>query len=296
MTHRRKQHPPHLALVRRVDLGETTLTPKAVDRRTSDEIVSLYTAAVVYGIGTGTWIAIGAGSGQSNPGTATYVVPPILLTAASVGGIALADSQHVFRYGGAQSVVSGLYIGIEEGAIWTIVDESINDNHTNMSPPLAATVVWGAATAGAIGGGILGGLHATTPGRASFVGSAALWSSVLSGSVAGAFGGNKEGAVGPFTVAGIGLNVGLVGGLVLSEPFSPTIARVRFLDLGGASGYLVGLGFYEAGANNKTNAQAALGSGAIGSAVGLASPGCSRDRCKTIVSAVATPSRRRSEA
>jgi type IV secretory pathway VirB10-like protein len=46
-----------LVFVKRSDLGESTLSPKALDRRTTDELAQLYTSAFFYGVGTGGWIA-----------------------------------------------------------------------------------------------------------------------------------------------------------------------------------------------------------------------------------------------
>ena len=68
--------------------------------------------------------------------------------------------------------------------------------------------------------------------------------------------------------AGVALNTGVIGGLLLAEPVSPMVARVRLLDLGGATGYLVGAGLYAA-ARHDAGTNAVLGFGALGCALGL---------------------------
>ncbi len=259
-----------LAFVRRIDLGESHLTPKALDERTGDELASLYASGVLYGIGTGSWLAELAtyGNHSSNDSGTTLGLPVLMIGVTEVG-IAAADTQtHVFRYGGAQSIVSGLYVGFEEGLFWTLYNQNL-DAQSRMTAPAAATFIWGMSTAGAVAGGVLGHYHPTTPGRASFVGSTALWSAVLVGSVVGAaqptHGGSDSA---PFLGAGIALNVGLGAGLLLTESVSPMVARVRLLDLGGATGYLVGAGLYAAGTREPT-AAGAFGVGAFGCALGL---------------------------
>src|SRR4051812_22479442 len=46
-----------LAFVSQKDLGESSATAKALDKRTTDELVSLYTNSVFYGLGSGIWLA-----------------------------------------------------------------------------------------------------------------------------------------------------------------------------------------------------------------------------------------------
>lgn len=266
-----------LAFVRRIDLGESHLTPKALDRRTGDELVSLYANGVVWGVGTGAWLDIVATYNQKDASSGVIIGLPVAMIGLTEVGIALADTQaHALRYGGAQSIVSGLYIGFEEGLIWTIYSENLRTRSSQMTPPVAATFIWGTSTAGAVAGGLVGAFHPTTPGRASFVGSTSLWSAVIVGSVVGAvqpartIGGGSTDTSTPFFAAGVALNAGLVGGLLLAEPVSPMVARVRLLDLGGATGYLVGAGIYAAAASNRGTGQGAVGFGALGSALGLA--------------------------
>jgi len=267
-----------LAFVRRIDLGESHLTPKALDRRTGDELVSLYANGVLFGIGTGEFLDVVATYKKDGTGSSSglSIGLPVAMIGLSEIGIALADTQaHAFRYGGAQAIVSGLYIGFEEGLVWTLYSESLPNSSAQMTAPVAATVIWGASTAGAVAGGLVGAYHPTTPGRAAFVGSTSLWSAVMVGSIVGAVQPAKSAdsssantAI-PMFAAGLALNAGLVGGLLLAEPISPMVARVRLLDLGGATGYLLGAGIYAAAADENASSAGILGFGALGCALGL---------------------------
>jgi hypothetical protein len=255
-----------LALVSRNDLGESNLPARAVNERTTDEIAQLYIDSVLYGIGTGGWLAA-----HTQPSTAAGVVLPMLLfSGAAAGTVALLDVGHPLHYGVAQSTVSGLYLGLEEGVAISLWNQSNKDSSAHWSGTTVADVVWGFSTAGALGGGLLGTTLGTTPGRASFVGSTGLWTGVVAGLASAALTGNDD-ARGPnaWLAATIGLNAGIVGGLLASGPVSPSIARVRFLDLGGISGGLVAGGLYLAAANQSADARAGAGITALGIAAGL---------------------------
>jgi hypothetical protein len=72
--------------------------------------------------------------------------------------------------------------------------------------------------------------------------------------------------------AAIGHGVGAVGGLISAGEVAPSIARVRFLDLGGLSGGLVGAGVYLiAAGDNNVNGRAisAVTAAGIGTGLGL---------------------------
>jgi len=251
-----------LALVKRNDLGETGLPARAVNERTTDEIAQLYAASILYGVGTGVWID----THVQSPSTATVVLPMLLFAGASVGGVALLDVNHPLHYGVAQSSVSGLYLGLEEGVLLSLWNQTQSNASSQWQGSTVADVIWTFSTLGVVGGGVLGNTLGTTPGRASFVGSSGLWAGVLTGFAAEAFTGSGHGAL---LAADVGLNLGIVGGLLTAGPVSPSIARVRFLDLGGIGGGLLAGGLYLAAANNNGNPQAALGTTALGIAAGL---------------------------
>jgi hypothetical protein len=69
--------------------------------------------------------------------------------------------------------------------------------------------------------------------------------------------------------AAIALNAGAIGGAFAAGPVSPTIARVRFLDLGGIAGGLTFGGLYVAGADRNADGQGFFGATAAGIATGL---------------------------
>jgi hypothetical protein len=254
----------NLAFVNRGDLGESNLSAKAVDRRTSDEIVSLYTNAVFFGIFTGAWFDVTA---KTTGSTAGVVLPPLLAAGGAAGIVAAIDSGRGLKYGAAQSIVSGMYLGLEEGAVWLLWYAT--QPRVNLSGEAAVSVLWGTTTAGAVAGGIVGNVVATTPGRASWVGSTALWSAVVLGLGAGTFASTADGGRAALLIGAIGLNAGAVGGLITAADVSPSIARVRFLDLGGIVGFLVSGGLYAAAANKGGSGQAAAGITAVGTAAGL---------------------------
>lgn len=95
--------------------------------------------------------------------------------------MAFADSHQPLPYGVPQSIVSGMYIGLEQGLVWSLWNQASVDRADEWEDTTVATVVWGSASAGALAGGIVGATAGTTPGRASFVGSASLWGAGLAG-------------------------------------------------------------------------------------------------------------------
>jgi hypothetical protein len=257
-----------LAFVAQKDLGESHLTAKAVDRRSTDEIVSLYTNAVLYGLGTGIFVGV-----VTQPKTAAAgILPTVALTGASVGTVVAVDSGHGLRYGAAQSIVSGLYLGLEEGMVWGIYRASTGTGDGDLSGQLAG-IVWGGATIGAVTGGVLGSMLTTTPGRAGWVGSTGLWSGAVFGFLTGAFvsdnGGENAALNAGMAAAGVGIGLGTVVGAISASAVSPTIARTRFLDLGGVTGSLLAVGLYAAAANERFDGHAASGVTALGALGGL---------------------------
>lgn len=255
----------NLAFVNRNQLGESAASAKALNKRTTDELVSLYTNAVFYGIGSGIWL--GTVTEPKTP--AAGILPTIALTGASVGTVIALDSGRGFHYGVPQSIVSGLYIGLESGIAWTVWQNN-RKGETDLETKTQSTIIWVLSTAGAVGGGALGQLLGTTPGRSSWVGSTALWSGVLLAFTTGAIVKEDDPPAEVFAAAGVGLGVGTGIGLATAASVSPSIARVRFLDLGGLAGGLLSAGLYVAVANDKGNGRAASGITALGGFGGLA--------------------------
>jgi hypothetical protein len=253
-----------LALVKRGDLGESNLSARAVNERTTDEIAQLYAASIFYGIGSGLWVDAHTQAAS----TGGLILPLILFSGAAAGGVALLDVGHPLHYGVAQSAVSGLYLGFEEGLVLSLWSLSLPNN--NWQGSAVADVIWSFSTVGAIGGGVLGTALGATPGRAAFVGSTGLWAGVITGLAAAAFTSGQNSGSSALFAANVGLSAGVVAGLLAAGPVSPSIARVRFLDIGAVGGGLLVGGLYLAAANNTGNAQAALGTTALGVTAGLA--------------------------
>jgi hypothetical protein len=255
-----------LVLVRRGDLGESSASAKAAGQPTTDELAILYTNAVVYGIGTGVWVGI-----LTEPDSAAGAILPALgLAGAAAGAVAIADSQKLFRYGVPQSMVSGMYIGFQEGLVLTLWNQARVYRADEWSPKAVASVVLGASTVGAAAGAVVGSLGGTTPGRASFVGSAAMWSGLVSGLLVGAMAPDDDTRdESALLAAAVGLNVGALAGVFAAGPVSPSIARVRFLDLGGIAGGLALGGLYVSAAGDQSTAGGLMGISALGVAGGL---------------------------
>ena len=255
-----------LVLVKRNALADRSLPARSVGERTTDEIAGLYTAAAFYGLGTGLWFDV-----HTDPNTvAGVVVPMVLASGAAVGTVALLDVGHPLKYGVPSSIASGMTLGLQEGLVLALWNQSQDDVSARWSGTAAADVLWGLTTLGAVGGGVLGATLGATPGRAAFVESSGLWAGVVTGFAAVAFHSSdlNRGADALFA-ADIGMNFGAVGGLLAAGPVSPSVARVSFLNLGAIGGGLLTGALYLAAAGNNLDARAGLGVTALGIAGGV---------------------------
>jgi hypothetical protein len=231
-----------IALVERKALIGSDIEARHADRRTSDEIGVLYTTSVLYGLGTGIWADVVS---KPDKFSGTLILSPLLFAGAAAGGVALLDSGRGFRYGVGQSIASGMYIGLWQGIAWTTYLQASSAHDNQLSGPQYATALWGSATAGAIVGGVVGTQSSTTPGRATFVSSTSLWPALILGfGVAGTSADNHYRDDHALLAASLGATGGAVAGILTAGTVSPTTARVRFLDLGGLSGALLGGGLY----------------------------------------------------
>jgi hypothetical protein len=260
-----------LAFVPRQSLGESSLSSKAVGRRTIDELVTLYATGAAYGAGVGLSLA----SLLDAKDVAAFIVPAIVGAGTGIGGVALVDTFGRLRYGQAQAVASGTLLGLGEALLvdfWHLAWEQQScagcarqkwDGKAYVGIGLAMT------TAGAALGGVFGTLLPMTPGRASWVSSMGIWTGALVACVSGAIAADsiKQDVLIPTMV---GYNLGIAGGIFTAGLVSPSIARVRLLDLGGIVGGLSAMGLYFAAVNNGTaDANAALGVTGLGIAAGL---------------------------
>jgi hypothetical protein len=232
------------------------------DRRTTDEISILYTNAVLYGLYAG--IVLDVWSEPKSPGSA--IPPPLLFAGASAGAVALLDHSVRLRYGVAQSIVSGLYIGIEEGIAWCLWHEAHSPYSSEWGGKAVTTLILATGTVGAVAGGIVGTVHGTTPGRASLMGSAAMWSGAVAGTFMGGMTGHSDTAL---LSSAIMLNAGAVAGILAGAEVSPSIARVRFIDLGGLSGGLLVGGLYWAAEDRSASGRGLLTATSLGMTAGL---------------------------
>ena len=255
-------------LVRAADLAgaRDNPRPELIDRRSADELGILYTGAVLYGLGSG--VALDAWTEPSS--AAGAILPALALGGAAAGVVYFLDHPRPLRYGVAQSIISGMWVGFEEGLAWTLWNQARSAASDEWSSRAVATALWGTATAGAVLGGTLGTAYGTTPGRASFMGSAALWTGLVSGLVAASAVKESPTSDDDFMLASaIGLNVGAVAGVLVGKTVSPSIARVRFLDLGGLAGGILAGGLYIAVAGEHPDQRATTAVLAAGVTGGL---------------------------
>ena len=232
------------------------------DRRTTDEISILYSNAVLFGLYAGVVLDM-----WSNPRSAgDAVLPPLAMAGVSAGVVALLDHSLHLRYGVAQSMVSGLYVGMEEAIAWALWHETHAVRSSEWGDKAVTTLVLGMGTLGAVTGGVVGSLQGTTPGRAALMGSFAMWSSLVAGSLVGGLTGSKDSGL---LSAAVLLNVGAVAGVLVGTEVSPSIARVRFIDLGGLCGGLVVGGLYWTVQDRQASVRGLLTSTSLGMATGL---------------------------
>jgi hypothetical protein len=236
--------------------------------RTSDELAVLYTTAALYGLGTSGWLTL-----QLQPKTfGGAIIPFALLTTAAVGGVALADGYRPLRHGIPQAIAAGLYLGFGEG-LWIVAyQHAYATSHAGNTPWHAervSTALWAGSTAGALVGGFIGALRRPTPGRVSFTASTGIWLGVLSAFAAEALNPDRTGrGHTSYLVGDIGYNAGLLAGVAFGPQVAPSVTRVRFMDLAGLGGALLGAGGYALIAN-QTDSRGEVGAAAIGGALGL---------------------------
>ncbi len=223
-----------------VHVTAPTDSATAARRRTRVELADLYFSAVAYGVGSGLAVV-------TFTDTDVYggpFVPPLVLSGVAMGAVAIADSGDGLRYGVPKAVSDGAFIGFEHALLWSLWQGARAQSGEEWSAEVVASVLWGGATAGALAGGAMG-YSGTTPGRAAWVHTTTLVGGTLAG----------------FTTAGIvrddetlddkallGAAIGAAGGTLVgfgsARALSPSLQRVRLLDLGGTAGGLVGAGAY----------------------------------------------------
>lgn len=251
-------------------LEPRTLTAPTLVRRvrTRDEITLLYATSFVYGVGTGSWFLL-----QAQPDSAlTATLPFIGITAAPVFALALVDGNAPLPHGMPHAISAGMYIGLGESILLVTFQHSRahRTGGRRWAPEDVSTVLWSGATLGGLAGGVLAAGLPTTPGRASFTASAAIWGGLITGFTAGAMipesGHRTESAL---LTAGLGYNVGVLGGMLSAASVAPSTTRVRLIDLSGAGGALILGGGYAALAGGSGEPRTAMALTGGGAAAGL---------------------------
>ena len=230
--------------------------------RTTDELFFLYLATPVYGFTTGFWLdsliskaRATTSYGNDSPTIGAFFVG-LGATGLSALAVAMLDGGKKLKYGAPQSITTGLAIGFGEGvgmAIWA----GNRASDSKSSYVQFTSYLWGLSTVGIIAGSAVAATIPTTPGRSAWVGTTSLASGFVLGGLAGAltppaintyYGGYSSPDSSPsFRNLGITAAIGGLAGLgagVLTAPLlSPSIARVRFIDLAWLSGGALSLGF-----------------------------------------------------
>jgi hypothetical protein len=241
--------------------------------RSTDEMAVLYANAFIYGMGTASWFVL-----EVQPSVSLEAMLPFAgFTIGSVGAVATIDHYARFPSGVPQAIGSGLYLGLGEGIFIVGYQHARSTRISNLtghdprwSTEESATVLWTMSTIGIATGALLGYGRRPTPGRVAFTSSMTLWGGLLGSAITSAvmpYGDRRT--EDSFLVGLGGYNLGLIGGLILAPQVDPSAARMRFVDLGGVGGALLGAGVYALAAQSNTDARAAWGVGAIGAAVGL---------------------------
>lgn len=223
--------------------GATPFEPRE-DKRSTDELGILYGNTLVWGTGFG--IAVGFAS--DNADASTFFLPAIGMSALGAGALAFMDLRHgPLPYGVPQSITSGMYMGLVGGLYVSAIlegEDAVRDEE-KVFPGL----VWGSMTAGALVGGLVGATVPITPGRASFTSSGAIWGGALTTLVTLGFE-DDDFTSGPFITGLLGATAGGVTTGLLGGSIAPSIARVRFIDVGAISGGLLFGGLYASLADN----------------------------------------------
>lgn len=248
-------------LARREPLGQPAL-------RTMDELTVLYTLAVFYGLGTSAWLDL-----QLKPQSfGAAILPFALLTPASVAIVAWADNFRPLRHGIPHAIAAGMYLGFGEG-LWLVGYQnayaSRHEGVSRWSSERVASALWISSTVGAVAGTLVGALRRPTPGRVSFTASLSIWGGVISAfASSGIDPDERERSQRAFLIGALGYNAGLVAGLLFGPTAAPSVARMRFVDLGGLFGALLGGGAYALVAKH-ADSRVSLGLAAAGGALGL---------------------------
>ena len=253
-----------LASIARAKLASSDTQPAL---RTTDELTTLYATAILYGLGTSAWLAL-----QVEPdNVAGALIPFATLTPAAAAVVALADGWRPLRHGIPHAIAAGMYLGFGEGLWLAGFQRAYASAHAGVElwgAQRISTALWLCATGGGLAGGLIGAINRPTPGRVSFTASSAIWSGALGAFVAHALSpdASERGQL-TYLVGGLAYNAGLLAGILFGPVVAPSVARVRYADLGGLFGALLVGGGYAllvADADSRVGLGLAAGGGVLG--------------------------------
>ncbi len=244
-------------------------------KRTSDELVMLYSNSAIHGALMGGWFA------AVTEMDSVSGVSLSLLSGLSLGvttAVLLDNVGEPLHYGVPSSYSAGMEWGWYQSLVWTAFIDSLDD-HANHGLKLYTTMPFLGGTLGAVGGYFAGEKLYLTPGQARALSSSTAWgmftgllfAEIVNGS--NILDSDDNNVKYGFLSMGIGSLLGTVGGYFLGQEAQPTQARVNFTSLGGAIGAGASSLIYllAAGLDNENDISArglALASG-LGMATGL---------------------------
>jgi len=247
--------------------------PTHVRSRSLDELIWIDMNTLSYGLATGVLVdAVVREAGSNAINHVPIPIATLATTALATVTITVIDSTTRILYGVLQSITSGMNMGLEQGAFWSLWDASRATVPTPSYLHTAATI-WGFTTAGVLAGGVVGGLAKATAGQASWVGTISLWPALILGS--GALAVTARDDLTTSRVKGE-RNFGLVGGLtqiagigvaaITAVWIQPSVARARFIDVASFVGGILGVVLCTQGCSESV----AFGGIAIGATLGFA--------------------------
>jgi hypothetical protein len=249
------------------------IVPAGPVRRQAGELVLLYVVSIQWGGTLSLFIDAMAQSGNAYAGVTAAGGLGALATGALGAGLpALIDLAFEKRNGVAQTVATGMLIGLGEGIAW---NEYFANRATTSFHTYTKDMAWifGGETLGLASGLVVAALVPTTPGRAAWVETTGLFGGLFAASVAGAASRastyNQWDREGNRNAGLAGAIVGLAGtatGIATADLLSPSVLRVHLIDLGWIGGAMIpGLACI-----NHCNPSDSFAAIAVGSGIGFA--------------------------
>jgi hypothetical protein len=202
--------------------------------RSSGEMVFMYGAGAVYGVGTGIWID--AVAKIKDPGIA-FIAPLAFGVGVPVGFYFWDDASKLHR-GVPASIATGIALGGIEGmAIAGTQWQYTREQNKDWSFGTQTTVTFIGATAGGVGGYFFGEWLRPDPRSLAFIASGAGWGAI-SGTLFGAGVSGRDWKDGASVAGLVGYNVGILATGALSTFYTPSWKAQKWMWAGYGLGTL----------------------------------------------------------